>query len=385
MSSLFICATQFQILSALSICKEEKLFDSILVLTNGIEKIPGWKAFLQESNLFKSVAILPDQLPCHRRKHFLSPPKRLKHPSFTERIIGLVSTKTLISSWLEEIEPIIGNEKIHPTLIDQVFISSPTNCLWQFGEFIKSLNRNCKIYGFDEGLGSYLSPSFSEKQIDGIYLFKPHLSKSEHVKIKIQPLDRPEMSYLWELARKCFNLTNLPPRILFFDQWAGMPWVNDKCESIDWKNSSLTKLKLSLLKAISDKLKTLDESLFYIPHPLQSPKATEFFLSKGYKLPPCRTSVPFELLLLCNKYNYSNSIWISIFSSAPIMPLLAFNNSKRCKTILLYHFFEKEEELSAFFQNKELKKLFDEISSNLTTTLRSPKNLVELISQLTSN
>lgn len=384
MSTLFLCTTPFQLLTTLSICKQHDFPDSRLILANGIEKIPGWIPFLIECKLFSSITAFPDKLPYHKRRHFLKIKEELEPPSFLERIVGFISPSIIIRKWLINIHDIHGNTNIHPEEVDNIFISSPMGSLWKFADFIKSQNSECKLFGFDEGLGSYLSSTFSGRKLAGIHLFQPGLSKSRLRTHKIEPLNRTEMNSLWCLARKYFPSLDAPSGNLFFDQWVGMPWINNQYENSNWKKTSYIRLKTAILKNLKRSSEEMGQKLHYIPHPLQDSSATNYFRDMGLSLPSLGTGIPFELVLLCKKEHRPEGIWFSIFSSASVMPLLAFDSDNHHTSILLYRLFEHEKELSSFLQNKELLHLLNEIAEAFPDRLAAPETLVELKSVLKS-
>lgn len=383
MTTIFICATQFQILSTLSICKQEQITEATLILTNNIEKIYGWVPLLKKSNFFNSILIFPEKLPYQKRRHFLLLKRKLQTPTLIERIEGLMDPRKVIARWLSNFNCLHGQSNIIPSKIERIFISSPMPNLWKFAEFIKIFVPNCKTFGFDEGMGSYLPNPFYEK-INGIYLFQPQLCKTTIPKHKILPLDRPELSTIWNRAKEIFEISEAPPKALFFDQWLGMPWVHNKCKKFDWKKSSFIKLKLSILKEIKKQTKKTGATLYYAPHPLQDDEATKHFSSEGFSLVKTNKQLPFELILLCTECDYSNSTWSTIFSSAPIMPLLAFSKTQNYRIIMLYEMFKGESELSCFFKNNELIELFDSISSAFPGRFKVPKNFTDLKSILAS-
>lgn len=189
--------------------------------------------------------------------------------------------------------------------------------------YFKKINPNCRICSFEEGVGTYTIHSDFYRYLDEIYVYSPSLFiKNIQCKIvQLPKFSRENLSFLIVLSKlfphkKLNNLRN----IIYLDQ----PFLENKKLAFDLaRNIDEVEIFSKVFEMVDSKnlLVKLHPRSFIGKYDIDKPNILENNLN-----------IPFELIV--NEICDSNSVFITISSTASLTPKLLFN--KNNPIIFLY-------------------------------------------------
>ena len=385
MARLFICSTQFQIISTLCLLNDDKenfsKMDNDVIIESGLPHGEKWADILKQSGYVRHVYLL------NKGVNF-APLSLSKRILFTRKLRGKVHVTW--NNWFlitfnrhqRYLENEVSNNKDHlnfdSSIYDEFFAGSMTGLGIALTKRFAPLK--VKIFIYDEGVGSYVGNVWVKRVVPkAIYLFATDLIDTPYLTKQIVPLSKLKHSRLLEIVEKSLNITQESmPNFVFFDQWLGMPTVHDSLPYDGWKTSAYVDKKINLLKRISACVG--EGQLGVRLHPTSCvSEVFDYYASQQLELLRENYGIPFELSVSVAKKR--PKVLLTIFSSAVITPL-TLGIDQDMKVILLWKLFIKDQAMKEFTKDNSITDFFEKIRSKYPNNVYIPeteKALLEIL------
>lgn len=372
MTRVYVCGTMLQVFSALSVEVASPSARSLVVLAPAFSQDRRWKTFLEETGLFQAI-VTAQSLSGSRKwlNRYLKWTRRYApEPWSTKWRYSLLRKKFERFYALSNLD-FLDSE----TSTADVYYGSPDALTEDLIEYVRLINKKVTLYGLDEGLGSYLTKTFSVfGVIKAAYLFEPDLADGDYEKRSLLKLDAPELAEVRALFKKHFanSILRVGHGGYFFDQWAYMPWFYDP-HAPGWEKNAYITLKDRLLGEIKSRLAQVKSTLHYLPHPMQTTEATKHYRAMGLTVLQAQPSVPFECALMDSERSEETTLLLTVYSSAVVMPLLAFSNTTGIRTVFLSALFKDEPQYVAVSSGPALGALLERIKAKWPENVYIPE------------
>lgn len=386
MSRIFVCSTQFQIISILCLMSDKsKDFTTKpndIIIEHVVPHSEAWGNILSASGIFRNVYVLT------KGAHFgpLSLPKRIL---FTRKLRGKIhiTWRQWLRATFGDAEKFLKTEikannqqqlPFNPKIYDEYYIASLTALGIALANHFKPLN--VKTYIFDEGVGSYVGCVWQKRVTpEVLYLFDTELI-DKNVKIEsIASLSNLQGTKLLETVQKELKITQESlPDFVFFDQWLAMPSIHDTISFEGWQASDYITKKVGLLKRIADCIG--EHELGMKLHPASCiPEVFEFYNRQQLRVLSENYGVPFELSACVAKKR--PKCLLTVFSSAVITPL-TLGIDQNIKVILLWKLFKNDKALKQFTKDNSISIFFEKVRQKYPNNIYIPNSESELMSIL---
>lgn len=385
MRLLFVCTTEFQLLTALNM-KYNMYADEIADII--VDNYHGEEAALAErirkTGLFRNVCYVKsqyEQKTLHAYVRGLSDGKKTipflesvyNSLRFVEsRINGIVlSEKGYMSVLVKNFDTLTLDE--YDAFLG--YGSKPITC--KVNAYMQKHNKGCKIIQLDEGIGSYYVANVGKcSKIDACALYEPDVRTIPVRAINVPRISKKNkefikiVNYIFEYDEE--KTVNYKNSIIFFDQGVSNPlpkylrnasklkkiifhnaYVRHKREEEEFNNRTKTTMEL---------LEMLDGREVWVkPHPRSASEALKIFLNLGGVKMMSQPKMPWEVIAL-NSVVEGNYFLSCVSSSVCLYPSVIdeYNTNKS----ILLHYIYKEEFMSSF----------DDYLDNLQT--RFPKVII---------
>ncbi len=232
MKMLFLCSTEFQLLTALNIRYHMYPNDAADIIVNnfhGEEKALANR--IRQTQLFDNVVYVRTNIETqnfHRYfKNYLEGEKTIKLSYALVNTLAFLKIKVL--SWLfgdyfYVKRMICGFEKLKLDDYNAFFVypHGRRTIMMSMINYLHTINKNCRINLLDEGVGSYVEKGEYTNIIDNCYVYEPSLSiyKSKFCKVpRIKKEDRGFIEILNEIFQfQDSDIEDYHNSIIFFDQ-----------------------------------------------------------------------------------------------------------------------------------------------------------------------
>lgn len=386
MSRLFICSTQFQIISILCLMNDtSKNFTkkaNDIIIENVMPHSDAWGAILKASGFFRNVYVLT--------KGFnvgpLNLPKRIL---FVRKLRGKIHI-----TWNQWFQATFGQTQkfleteikdydqqhlaFDPKVYDEYFVASLTPLGSALANCFKPLN--VKTFVYDEGVGSYVCYVW-EKSVtpEALYLFDTDLIDKDVKTEPITSLSNLQGTALLDIVQRELKITQeVLPDFVFFDQWLAMPSYHDLTSFEGWQESDFITKKAGLLKHIGACVG--EEALGIKLHPASCiPEVFAFYNSQRLGLLSDNYGVPFELSVSVAKKR--PKCLLTIFSSAVITPL-TLEIDRDMKVVLLWKLFKDDKALKPYTRDNSISEFFEKVKDKYSHNVFIPETESELLSLL---
>ncbi len=370
---IYVCGTMLQVLSAVAREVEDPSANSVVALAPAFSNDGRWKAFLEELQLFRSV-LCGQELPKYHARvlHRLLKWARRYAPQTVATKWQKELCHRLLALRFKDGELWERNSKHHHV---EVFYGSPDGFTQDIIEGARRDFDDVELFGLDEGLGSYLTNTFSVfGDIQAAYLFEPALADGDYEKRQLLKLDTPELAQVRATFKKHFSasILDVGAGAYFFDQWTFMPWFYHP-QQPGWYEQPYIQRKDQLLKGVEKVTVAKHTALYYLPHPMQTQEATDHYRAMGFPLLEAKPSVPFECALMDRFDSDIPLCLMTVFSSAVVMPLLAFENVGGIRAIFLSELFRDVPQYATGQGNDALKGLLERIKAKYPENVYIPE------------
>lgn len=357
MKLLFLCTTEFQLLTALNM-KYHMYPDDIADII--VDNYHGEEAALAErlvkTKLFRKVCYVNshyEQKTLHAYLRGISDGK--KTVSFGEALSNTLKfTESRIKKFFLAERGYLsvlvqGFDNLSLDEYDEFLAYGGKPVTRSLNAYIRKKNQKCRVVQIDEGIGSYYIKDVGDcPDIDGCALYEPELRTISVEAIKIPKISRKDKSFL-EMVNFIFEYEKgeeiYQNSVIFFDQGISNPlpkylknasvikrilfhnsYRRHKREEFEYNKRTETTLEL---------LKRLGEREVWIkPHPRSSSEALKIFsvLGKQVKMIPNR-HVPWEVIALNSRVE--NNVFLTCISSSVCLYPSVIDDDTN-KSVLLY-------------------------------------------------
>lgn len=336
MRYLFVCVTEFQILSALNI-KYHLLTndDADIIIRNNHKADSDIIKRIEKSKLFNNIfSFTPEQEGIHAYIRNLMYNK--DGVSFLDAFVNEVKMfkRSILEYMLGEDYILDSNiteyRKLSKKEYDAVFFQTLDHVIEPLLINIKRNNVGCKLNLLDEGTMSYFYSKVERFALDCIYLYEPRLSVcyNEEVEfVKIPKIDKREKAFI-NLINMIFNWRDvygeeINNAVIFFDQgYQAMPpylknpnWAKKIVFANPYKKhlrlATLYESEVDWFKKIIGWVNDKKKYIKFHPRTWYSMK-DEFQDDDVYIIP--NNAIPWEVI--ASNLNIKNSIFVTINSSS---------------------------------------------------------------------
>lgn len=386
MSRIFVCSTQFQIISILCLMNDQQIDlsrkENDIIIEAVVPHAVQWAEAIRKTGYFKSVYVLNPTAnfsPLAISKRILLSRKLRGKIHITWKQWWL-ATFTGQTEYLER-EIQIHDQDHQPfcaSSYDEYFVASLTSLgLSLYKEFQSS---SVKTIFFDEGVGSYIGSLWAKHVApDEIYLFAPELINVDHVTKPIPKLSKLKGTKLLDIVQRELKITQESlPDFVFFDQWLAMPSFHDTISFEGWQASDYITKKVGLLKRIAGCVGEYELGMKL--HPASCiPEVFEFYNCQQLRVLSENYGVPFELSACVAKKR--PKCLLTVFSSAVITPL-TLGIDQNIKVILLWKLFKNDKALKQFTKDNSISIFFEKVRQKYPNNIYIPNSESELMSIL---
>lgn len=365
MKILFLCTTEFQLLTALNMkyhMYTEDVADIIVDNYHGEEAALAER--IRKTNLFRRVCYVNSQ---YEKKTLHA---YLRGISDGQKSVSLLEALANSFKFAESrIKKIISLEKgslsvlvhgfdtLHIEEYDEFFAYGSRPITRNLSAYIRNVNKKCKIVQIDEGIGSYWVKNVGGcSSIDACALYNPEVRTIRTPAIKIPKLSRKDESFL-KIINFVFEYSEDKRQevykngVIFFDQGVTNPlpkylqnasalkkiiFHNAYCKHRREENdfNKRTQTTLRLLKTTLDVLG--DRQIWIKPHPRSASEALKIFSVFGNRVSIMQhQNVPWEVIALNSVVE--NNVFLTCNSSSVYMyPSVIDDITNVNKSILLY-------------------------------------------------
>lgn len=365
MKILFLCMTEFQLLTALN--AKCHLFpddeaDIIVGNYHGEEELLARR--IRATTLFRAVCAVNsgvEEKTLHAYLRGISEENRQ------------VSLKEALINTYKYIKGKVGGVIYGPKSYLNVSINGYNNLKWQeydavfaYGKrpvteymisLLKRINPKCKIIQMDEGVASYIYENVGGTACaEMCLLYEPKAMIFAKPAIKLPKLSRCDskfiqlVNFIFDVPKTQFD--DFSSAVIFFDQGVEecMPaYLRKKnvLTKIIFYNAYKKHLKEHLeyqqrKKNTEDLLARFKGKKIYIkPHPRSSRTTLDYYLGLNENIKILPHNIPWEVMALNS--NMDNTLLVTDTSSAVILYAAVFNEKDNNKSIILYKAFQRKE------------------------------------------
>lgn len=395
MKLLFVCTTEFQLLTALNI-KYHMYADDIadIIVDNYHGEEASLAQRIRETRLFRNVCYVNS---AYEQKTLHAYVRGISDGEKTISILeGISNSLKFVESRIKEI---ICSERGYLSVLVHGFdtlMLDKYDALFAYGgkpitrkvySYMQKNNTGCKIIQLDEGVGSYYVANvggFGSK-IDFCALYEPDVRTIPIAAIKIPKISKTDKDFL-KIVNLIFEYddkktVHYKDSIIFFDQGVSNPlpkylrnasklkkmifhnsYTRHKIEEEEFNNR--TKVTLELLEMLKGR------EVWVKPHPRSASEALKIFsrLGKNIKIMP-QFKLPWEVIAL-NSVVEGNCFLSCVSSSVCLYPSVIEEYNNTNKSILL-RFLYKEKFMLSF------EDYLDNLQIRFSEGIMSPKDKEE--------
>lgn len=387
MKFLFLCTTEFQLLTALNMKYHMYTKDAADII---VDNYHGEEAALAErikkTNLFRKVCYVNSQYEkktLHAYLRGISDGK--KSVSLLEALANSFKfaesrIKEIISLEKGSLSVLVhGFDTLHIEEYDEFFAYGSRPITRNLSAYIRRINKKCKIIQMDEGVSSYCVKNVGGcSSIDACALYNPEVRTIRTPAIRIPKLLRDDKKFL-KIINFIFEYNEDKRKevykkgVIFFDQGVTNPlpkylqnasalkkiifhnaYCKHKREEDDFNKRTQTTLRL--LKITLDVLG--DRQIWIKPHPRSASEALKIFSVLGNRVSIIQhQNVPWEIIAL-NSIVEGNIFLTCDSSSVCVYPSVIIDMPNNTTSILLYPIYGFERGQSFHGYIKKLKSHF---------------------------
>ena len=375
MKILFVCTTEFQLLTALNMTFHTYKDDTVDIIADnyhGEEKALAER--IRETGLFRHVCYFDTHIEQRTLHAFLR--------SISDGTNAVGVSEALKNSarfiW-SRIKSLINGDKGYLSALVNGFSNLDITeydvfCAYggkpatrRMRSYVQNINPECKIIQLDEGVGSYYEPNVGQNgNVDGSILYNPDSSQLQ-IKTKQMPkMEKTDKAFIDMVNKvfefdssKCIDFCN---SIIFFDQGVYNPmpkylrnpsllkriifhnsYRRHKIEAADYEQWK--KITSEILAALNGK------EIWIKPHPRSSPKAMDIYAEiPNIKVMP-QYGMPWELIAL--NCNVEDSIMMTNVSSSVCLYPSVVQPLNNIRNVLIYKLYGTDlpENFSIYVEN----------------------------------